>query len=109
MENKKTVLILSKTNKTSFGLLFVNPILFSLSYGQWNSSCLICAFNISQRKEFKGKGEVEAVGDEWDYIWIGDGEVGIRLQGKGDYYAYSKSHGEILHITEDVNGINAIT
>ena len=105
VENKKAVLIICKTDKTSFGLFFVDPIIF----GQWNSSSLICAFNIAQRKEFKGKGKVGGKdGGERGWVQIGYGEVGIRVNGKGDYETRSNSGKEILQITEDENGINAI-
>jgi hypothetical protein len=54
VEKKKAVLILCKTDKTSFGLLIADPIIFN----EWNSSSLICAFNIEHRKEFRGRGKV---------------------------------------------------
>ena len=55
VEEKKAVLIICKTNKTSFGLLIVDSIILN---GQWSSSSLISAFNILDRKEFTGKGVV---------------------------------------------------
>ena len=61
VENKKAALIICKTYKTSFGLLIVDPIIFG--YSEWSSSSLISAFNILDRKEFRGKGDVEG----WDY------------------------------------------
>ena len=43
-------------------------------------------------------------------VQIGDGnEVEIWVKGKGDYRAYSESGREILQITVDGDGINAIT
>jgi hypothetical protein len=42
VEKKKATLIICKTHKTSFGSLIVDPFIF----GEWNSSPLICAFNI---------------------------------------------------------------
>jgi hypothetical protein len=93
---KKSILILCKTDKTSFGLLIVDPIIF----GQLNSSSLICAFNIAQRKEFKGKGGVWGWdGGDWGRLVIDGGDVVIGVDGKGDYWAKSKSDGEILKIT----------
>ena len=108
--NKTTILILCKTDKTSFGLLIVDPIIFSSDFGQWNSSSLICAFNIAQRKEFKGEGRVRAAdrGKE-GVVEIGDAEVVIMVDGKRNYRAYSYSGKKILQITQDENGINAIT
>ena len=109
VENKKAVLFICKTNKTLFGLLIVNPIIFSqLSIGPLNSS-LVYAFNIAKRMEFKGNGEVRG----WDYgywgqVWIGSGEVGIRVWGKKNYEAYFLSGRQILHITKDGKGVNAI-
>ena len=108
VENKKAVLILCQTDKTSFGLLIVDPII--LKCGQWSSSSLIAAFNILDRKEFRGKGKVE--GPDWEgsgWVQIGDYEVMIRVNYKGCYDANSTSGGEILQITEDDDGINAIT
>ena len=42
VENKKAALIICKTDKTSFGYLIADQIIF----GRWSSSSLICAFNI---------------------------------------------------------------
>ena len=110
VENKKAVLILVQNDKTSFGLLIVDPIEFSFE-DRWSSSSLISTFNIIDRKEFRGKGEVKV----WDWgkiggqVNIGNNEVAIDVNGKGYYDAYSTSGGEILQITEDDDGINAIT
>ena len=67
IENKKVVLILCQSYKTSFGLLIVDPISFKLF--QRSSSSLISAFNILDRKEFRGKGDVTGVDYEsWGYV-----------------------------------------
>ena len=107
VENKKAALIICKTDKTSFGLLIVDPIIFN---DQWSSSSLISAFNILDRKEFRGKGKV--VGYDWGkggLVQIGGSEVVIQVNGNGRYEAYSYSGGGILQITKDHDGINAIT
>ena len=109
VENKKATLMICETNKTSFGLLIVDPIIFKK--GQLSSSSLISAFNILDRKEFTGKGDVNGCDNgEWGgKVNIGVGEVAIFINGKGKYIAYSNSGGEILEITEDGDGVNAIT
>jgi hypothetical protein len=106
VEKKKAVLIICKTSKTSFGLLIVDIIIF----GKKNSSSLICAFNIEQRKLFKGNGKVEAW-DEWaeGSIEIGMEELVILVHGKGNYSAYSNSSKDVLNITNEINQINTIT
>ena len=51
-------------------------------------------------------------GHDWEesgWVEIGDYEVMIRVNYKGCYDANSTSGGEILQITEDDDGINAIT
>ena len=40
---------------------------------------------------------------------IGDYEVVIGVNEKGDYYAYSSKGGEILQITDNGDGIDVIT
>ena len=105
-EEKKAVLIICKTDKTSFGLLIVDPIIFD---DESSSSSLISAFNILNRKEFRGKGDVGGFdGGEWGRVRIGDEEVVIQVNGEGCYRAWSISRREILQITND-DGINAIT
>ena len=56
--NKKAILILCKTDITRFGLFIVDPIILNDS----KNCSLVSAFNIDQRKEFKGQGKVET----WD-------------------------------------------
>ena len=48
---------------------------------------MICAFNIEQRKVFKGNGEVEGGGGgEKGGVSIGfGGELRIKMRAKGDY------------------------
>jgi hypothetical protein len=47
---------------------------------------------------------------EMGEVKIGDGgDVVIGKSGKGDYWAWSNSGRDTLKITEDENGINAIT
>jgi len=55
VENKNAVLIICKTYKTLFGLLIFDPIILK---GLWSCSSLISAFNILERKEFRGNGIV---------------------------------------------------
>jgi hypothetical protein len=54
VEKKKAVLMICKTNKSSFGFLILDPIIIGASM----NCSLICAFNIKDRKAFKGDGEV---------------------------------------------------
>ena len=62
VENKKAALIICKTDKKSFGLLIVDQIIFN---SQYSSSSMVSAFNILDRKEFTGKGNVMGM----DYGW----------------------------------------
>jgi len=52
VENKKAVLIICKTDKTTFGLLIIDPIDFDAS----NICSHICAFNVKEGIKFTGKG-----------------------------------------------------
>ena len=47
--------------------------------------------------------------EECGGVMIGQHEVVIRVRRKGEYYAWSNSGEKILQITEDGEGINAIT
>ena len=105
VEYKKAALIICKSDKTSFGLLIVDPIIFDR---QWTSSSQISAFNIDDRIEFSGNGEVRA----WDFgqsgmVEIDSGEVVIVVKGKGEYYARSNCGRQALNIRN--NTVNAIT
>ena len=46
---------------------------------------------------------------EMGYVRIGGEEVGIKVDGKGNYKAYSFSGREILQISNDDNGISSFT
>ncbi len=70
-------------------------------------------FNIKQRKEFRGKGKLKTwdrggVGEEGK-ITIGFDEIMIAVYAKGNYMMNSRKGEEILKISEDGDGNNAIT
>ena len=98
IENKKGVLIICKSDNTSFGLLIVDPIIFN---AQWTSSSMISVFNILDKKEFRGKGNLLGMNfGDYGTLQIDNSEVSIEVHGKGEYYAHSWSEDGVYAITK---------
>ena len=110
IQEKKSFLLLCKTDKTKLGLFIVDPISFNTI---WRPSPLHCLFNIQKRKKFQGQGSSFAW-DEGERYGNGgvrtlNGELDIRVKTKAEYLLSSNSRTKDFKITKDENGINAIT